>query len=124
VETVAFFPTAFLIMLGVLQAIDPALEESSLNLGATRWQVFRTVTLPLSVPGLASSLLVLFVESLADFGKPIILSGTFVLCPGVPHITGMVDFAGGAALAVILLFPRSQRFSSRKTGWAGNPTAP
>ncbi|MBI4390328.1 MAG: iron ABC transporter permease, partial [candidate division NC10 bacterium] len=51
VETLAYFPTAFLILLGILQAIDPALEEASLNLGASRWQVFRTVTLPLAVPG-------------------------------------------------------------------------
>ena len=73
VETIAFFPSAFLILLGVLQAIDPALEESALNLGASRWQVFRTVTVPLAVPGVAGALLVVFVESLADFGNPIIL---------------------------------------------------
>jgi iron(III) transport system permease protein len=120
VETIAFFPTAFLIMLGVLQAIDPALEESSLNLGATRWQVFRTVTLPLSVPGLASSLLVLFVESLADFGNPIILSGNFPVLSvqAYLHITGMVDFSGGAALAVILLFPTLTAFLLQKY-WVG-----
>jgi iron(III) transport system permease protein len=116
VETIAFFPTAFLIMLGVLQAIDPALEESSLNLGATRWQVFRTVTLPLSVPGLASSLLVVFVESLADFGNPIILSGNFhvLSVQAYLHITGMVDFSGGAALAVILLLPTLVAFLLQK----------
>ncbi|HSD50990.1 MAG TPA: iron ABC transporter permease, partial [Candidatus Methylomirabilis sp.] len=116
VETIAFFPTAFLIMLGILQAIDPALEESSLNLGASRWQVFRTVTLPLSIPGLASSLLVLFVESLADFGNPIILSGNFhvLSVQAYLHITGMVDFAGGAALAVILLLPTLSAFLLQK----------
>ena len=120
VETIAFFPTAFLIMLGVLQAIDPALEESSLNLGASRWQVFRTVTLPLSIPGLASSLLVVFVESLADFGNPIILSGNFhvLSVQAYLHITGMVDFAGGAALAVILLLPTLVAFLLQKY-WVG-----
>ena len=116
VETIAFFPTAFLIMLGILQAVDPALEESSLNLGANRWQVFRTVTLPLSIPGLASSLLVVFVESLADFGNPIILSGNFhvLSVQAYLHITGMVDFSGGAALAVILLFPTLVAFLLQK----------
>jgi iron(III) transport system permease protein len=120
VETIAFFPTAFLIMLGVLQAIDPALEESSLNLGATRWQMFRTVTLPLSVPGLASSLLVVFVESLADFGNPIILSGNFhvLSVQAYLHITGMADFSGGAALAVILLLPTMVAFLLQKY-WVG-----
>jgi iron(III) transport system permease protein len=116
VETIAFFPTAFLVMLGILQAIDPALEESSLNLGASRWQVFRTVTLPLSIPGLASSLLVVFVESLADFGNPIILSGNFhvLSVQAYLHITGMADFAGGAALAVLLLLPTLAAFVLQK----------
>ena len=116
VETVAFFPTAFFIMLGILQAIDPALEESSLNLGASRWQVFRTVTLPLSVPGLASSLLVVFVESLADFGNPIILSGNFhvLSVQAYLHITGMADFSGGAGLAILLLLPTLAAFLLQK----------
>jgi iron(III) transport system permease protein len=116
VETIAFFPTAFLIMLGILQAIDPALEESSLNLGASRWQVFRTVTLPLSIPGLASSLLVLFVESLADFGNPIILSGNFhvLSVQAYLHITKMVDFAKNAAATVILLLPTLSAFLLQK----------
>jgi iron(III) transport system permease protein len=116
VETIAFFPSAFLILLGVLQAIDPALEESALNLGASRWQVFRTVTLPLAVPGIASALLVVFVESLADFGNPIILSGNFhvLSVQAYLHITGMSDFAGGAALAVLLLLPSLLAFSVQK----------
>jgi iron(III) transport system permease protein len=120
VETLAYFPSAFLILLGILQAIDPALEEASLNLGATRWQVFRTVTLPLAVPGLASSLLVLFIESLADFGNPIILSGNFhvLSVQAYLHITGMYDIAGGTALAVLLLFPSLLAFGLLKF-WVG-----
>ncbi|MEK7366447.1 MAG: iron ABC transporter permease, partial [candidate division NC10 bacterium] len=120
VETLAYFPTAFLIMLGVLQAIDPALEEASLNLGASRWQVFRTVTLPLAVPGLASALLIVFIESLADFGNPIILSGNFhvLSVQAYLHITGMYDIAGGTALAVLLLFPSLLAFALQKY-WVG-----
>lgn len=116
VETIAFFPSAFLILLGVLQAIDPALEESALNLGASRWQVFRTVTLPLAVPGVAGALLVVFVESLADFGNPIILSGNFhvLSVQAYLHITGMSDIPGGAALAMLLLLPSLSAFALQR----------
>ncbi len=54
VETIAYGPIAFLVLYGVLQAIDPALEEAAMDLGASRARVFFTVTLPLSVPGIAS----------------------------------------------------------------------
>jgi len=55
VETIAYGPTAFLVLYGVLQAIDPALEEAAMDLGASRARVFATVTLPLAVPGIASA---------------------------------------------------------------------
>jgi transcriptional regulator with PAS, ATPase and Fis domain len=45
------------------------------SLGASRWRVFRTVTLPLTVPGLANAFLLLFAASLADFATPLILAG-------------------------------------------------
>jgi iron(III) transport system permease protein len=63
---------------------------------------------------------VVFVESLADFGNPIILSGNFhvLSVQAYLHITGMVDFAGGAALAVILLLPTLTAFLLQKY-WVG-----
>ncbi|GAH90542.1 unnamed protein product, partial [marine sediment metagenome] len=71
VETIAYSPTAFLVLYGILQAIDPALEEASMDLGASRAKVFSTITLPLSTPGIASAWLLVFIQSMADFGNPI-----------------------------------------------------
>ncbi|MEN9760752.1 MAG: Inner rane transporter permease protein YcjO [Pseudomonadota bacterium] len=73
----AFTPIAFLIMRGVVQAVSPAMEEAALTLRASRARVFFTVTLPLISPGLANAFLVGFIESIADFGNPIILGGQY-----------------------------------------------
>jgi len=54
VETMAYFPTAFLTLDGILKSIDPALEEASMSLGAGKGRVFWTVTFPLSMPGILS----------------------------------------------------------------------
>ncbi|MGH0053221.1 MAG: ABC transporter permease [Sphaerochaetaceae bacterium] len=55
VEVIAYAPTAFLALVGVLQAIDPALEEAAMDCGASRIRIFRTVILPLATPGLVSA---------------------------------------------------------------------
>ena len=73
----AFTPIAYLIMRGVVQGIAPSLEEAAQTLGANRWQVFRTVTLPLLKPGIANAILIGFIESMSDFGNPIVVGGSF-----------------------------------------------
>ncbi|HSV53588.1 MAG TPA: iron ABC transporter permease [Burkholderiaceae bacterium] len=73
----AFTPIAFMIMRGVVQGVSPSLEEAAQTLRADRRQTFRTVTLPLLKPGLANAFLVGFIESMADFGNPIVVGGQF-----------------------------------------------
>ena len=103
----AYGPTAFLVLYGVLQAIDPALEEASMDLGASRAKVFTTITLPLAVPGIASAWLLVFIQSMADFGNPMIISGNFrvLSVQAFLQITGMYDLSRGATLAVLLFIP-------------------
>lgn len=73
----AFTPIAFMIMRGVVQGIAPSLEEAAQMLRADRRRTFLTVTLPLLKPGLANAFLVGFIESIADFGNPIIVGGQY-----------------------------------------------
>ena len=73
----AFTPIAYLMMRGVLQGISPSLEEASQTLGASRAQVFWSVTLPLLKPGLVNAFLIGFIESMADFGNPIVVGGSY-----------------------------------------------
>lgn len=76
-QTFAFTPVAFMIMRGVVQGIAPSLEEAAQTLRASPRQTFMTVTLPLLKPGLGNAFLVGFIESMADFGNPIVVGGQF-----------------------------------------------
>jgi iron(III) transport system permease protein len=116
VETIAYGPIAFLVLYGVLQAIDPALEEAAMDLGASRARVFVTVTLPLAIPGIASAWLLVFIESMADFGNPMVLSGNFrvLSVQAFLQITGMYDISRGATLAILLLIPTVTAFFLQK----------
>jgi len=116
VEVIAYSPTAFLALVGVLQAIDPALEEAAMDCGASRLKIFRTIILPLATPGVVSAWLLVFIESLADFGNPMILSGDFSVLSVQAYlqITGMFDLARGSTLAILLLIPTVVAFYLQK----------
>ncbi|HUV07075.1 MAG TPA: iron ABC transporter permease [Spirochaetia bacterium] len=116
VETIAYGPTAFLVLYGILQAIDPALEEAAMDLGASRLRVFATVTLPLSIPGIASAWLLVFIQSLADFGNPMVISGNFnvLSVQAFLQITGMYDLSRGSTLAILLFIPTLAAFFLQK----------
>ena len=73
----AFTPIAFMIMRGVVQGVAPSLEEAAQTLRADRRRTFFTITLPLLKPGLANAFLVGFIESMADFGNPIVVGGQY-----------------------------------------------
>jgi len=111
-QTMGMFPIAYLTMLGVLESIDSTLEEASMNLGANRWKVFRTVTLPLSAPGLLSSWLLVFTNSIADFANPLMLGGKFNVLSVTAYleVTGMNRLDRGAALSLLLLLPTMTAF--------------
>lgn len=133
VEVIAYTPTAFLALVGILQAIDPALEEAASDCGASRTKVFKTIILPLSTPGLVSAWLLVFIQSLADFGNPMIISGDFSVLSVQAYlqITGMYDLARGSTLAILLLIPTVvafyiQRYLLSKKSYVtvtGKPTA-
>ncbi len=105
-QVFSFTPTAFLVLIGVVQGISPTLEEASQTLRATPMRTFTGVTLPLMRPGLANAWLVVFVESLADFGNPILLGGSFgVLSTEIffAVVGAQADFGRAATLGLILL---------------------
>jgi len=107
VQIITFFSVAYLIIRAMLERLDPAMEEAALSLGASKFHIFRTVTLPLLIPGLAGSFLLLFVESLADLGNPLLLGGnTTVLSTEIYlAVNGQFDQQKGAALSLVLLIP-------------------
>jgi iron(III) transport system permease protein len=87
--------------------LDPALDEAATNLGASKWKVFKSITLPMLVPGIASSFLLLFVEAIADLANPLVLGGDFTVLASRIYIAiiGEYNLNNGAILSVLLLIP-------------------
>ena len=102
----AFTPVAFLVLIGVVEGVSPTLEEASQTLRADRWATFATVSLPLMRPGLANAFLVGFIESIADFGNPIVMGGDYgVLSTEIYFavVGAQLDYGRAASLALLLL---------------------
>jgi iron(III) transport system permease protein len=94
-------------LLGMLRSLDPALDEAGSSLGANKWRVFRTVTLPLLIPGFAGSFLLLFIESIADLANPIIIGGNYTVLASRAYmaINGDYDISLAAGYSSLLLLP-------------------
>lgn len=107
VMSLTFFPIAYIMLMGMMRALDPSLDEAAANLGASKWHTFRKVTLPLLAPGIASAFLLLFVEALADLGNPLVLGGNYTVLASRMYIAivGEYNLTAGSVLAVMLLIP-------------------
>lgn len=103
----SFFPVAYMNLLGMLRSLDPAMDEAASNLGASKWKIFRSVTMPMLIPGFASCFLLLFVEAIADLANPLVIGGDFTVLSTRAYIaiTGEYNVAGGAAYSLVLLLP-------------------
>jgi len=107
VQIITFFSVAYLIIRAMLERLDPSMEEAAHSLGAGKLHIFRTVTLPLLIPGIAGSFLLLFVESLADLGNPLFISGNVTVLSAQIFlaVAGEYDYQKASALAFVLLIP-------------------
>ncbi|HIE54784.1 MAG TPA: iron ABC transporter permease, partial [Chromatiaceae bacterium] len=76
VQTLLFYPIAFLNIYTSIISIDPTLEEQAENMGARGFYLFRTVTLPLSLPGIEAGALLIFILSIEDLGTPLVFRGS------------------------------------------------
>jgi iron(III) transport system permease protein len=102
----AFTPIAFLVLIGVVEGVSPSLEEAAQTLRANPRRTLLDVSLPLMRPGLANAFLISFLESIADFGNPIVLGGNFgVLSTEVffSVVGAQLDQGRAATLGVVLL---------------------
>lgn len=105
-QVFAFTPIAFLVLIGVVEGVSPSMEEAAQTLRADRWRVFTAVSLPLMRPGLANAFLVSFIESIADFGNPVLLGGNFgVLSTEIffSVVGAQLDQGRAATLGILLL---------------------
>jgi iron(III) transport system permease protein len=132
VQSLSFFPVAYLTLSGILESIDDSVEDAAYSLGASRGHIFRTVTLPLSLPGIISAMLLVFIQSMEDFSNPAVIAGNFSTLSVEAYriITGMYDLHRGSMMAIILLLPTVaayllQKYWMRKKSFVtvtGKPT--
>jgi iron(III) transport system permease protein len=106
-QTLAFIPLAFIMIENTLMSLNPNLEESAYDLGASEATILRTITIPLLAPGLLKAALLIFVMTIAEFGNAAILGGrTPFLAPDTyTMITGESDFSMGSVLSVVMIAP-------------------
>jgi iron(III) transport system permease protein len=124
-QTLSFTPVAYLILVGVIQGINPALEEAAQTLRADPGRIFRTVTLPLALPGIANAFLISFIESLADFGNPLLLGGNFQVLAtsvyfaivGARQDRGLAAVLGIILLAIMMIVFALQRWALADKGF-------
>lgn len=106
VQIFFFFPYALWPMVAAFKLSDVTLEEGSQNLGAKNWFTFVFVTMPLAIPGIISSALLIFTVSFSDFGTPIILAPkdlNLIVVEAYREIAGFFNWAGAAILTVIMV---------------------
>ncbi len=107
-QTLAFLPLAYLIIENTLSSLDPSLEDSAANLGASEGKILRSVTIPLLTPSFLKAILIVYVMAVAEFGNVAILCGrTPFLAPDIYTIvTGVEhDFNMAGVLSMFLVLP-------------------
>ncbi len=121
VQVLTFFPVAFLVLAGLLRQIDPSYEEAARNMGASRGHIFRTIVLPLVRPGIANAFLLVFIQSVADFGNAMVIGGNYTTLAAQIYMQAMgnYDLKGGTALATVLLTVSVLMFVAQKY-WVGD----
>jgi spermidine/putrescine transport system permease protein len=101
-----WIPFATLPIAATLYRIDPSLHEAAANLGASPLQRFRHVTLPLSLPGVFSSVTMVFIPTVGEYVTPMLVGGS----SGAMYGNIILEFFGrslnwpvGAAFAMVML---------------------
>lgn len=100
-----FLPFMILPLTGAIQSIDPALEEASRSLGASKLKTFWRVIVPLSLPGIQAGTILVFVLTISSYVIPILLGGFGVVIMSTLVVQQLIDamlWPFGAALAFIL----------------------
>ncbi len=121
-QVLSFTPISFLVLIGVVEGVSPSMEEASQTLRADRWRTFWLVSLPLMKPGIANAFLIGFIESMADFGNPLVLGGSHgVLSTEIffAVVGSQNDPSRAAVLAIILLCFTLTAFLAQRYWLAG-----
>ena len=113
-------PLAALMLIGTFQNINPRLEEAASSLGAPRWRVAMSVTLPLALPGLLSTFMIVFAMCISNFVVPLILGrGVILFTTNLMYtrFSDVANYPSGAAIGVIMFVLSRSTWSTPSPGW-------
>ena len=143
IETLSLYPILYLNVSAALANLDPAMEQAAANLGASRWTIFRRITLPLLRPGLFAGGTIVLIWSFTELGTPLMFDyyevtpvqifaqiGQINSTP-VPYALTVVMLLGSASLYVVGKFVLGRRLdaavtkasvqsTTQKLGWSGS----
>ena len=130
-QILGHLPAAFIVLDNVLSKHDGRIEEAAASQGATSWQVFTRVTLPMAQPGIVRSLILIFMLIMTDFGNPMVIGKNIPVLAGILYdeMTGFQNTQLSAAMAVWMIVPVLsiyviiERFGRRKR-YVSNGGAP
>jgi iron(III) transport system permease protein len=143
VEALSLYPILYLNVSAALANLDPAMEQAAANLGASRWTVFRRITLPLLRPGLFAGGTIVLIWSFTELGTPLMFDYNQVTPvqiynqlnqingSPIPCALTVVMLLGSAMLYVVGKFVLGRRLdaavtkastqsTARKLGWFGS----
>lgn len=119
-QVMNLYPIMFLNVSASMANIDPSLRESAQNLGANGWRLFRTVTLPLILPGYFAGAIIVFIWAFTDLGTPLIFGFSRVVPVQIfDAITDLNTNPQGYALVVFVLLMTVTLFLISKRLLAG-----
>ena len=119
-QVMNLYPIMFLNVSAAMANIDPALREAAQNLGAGGWRLFRTVTLPLILPGYFAGAVIVFIWAFTDLGTPLIFGFSRVVPVQIfDSITEINTNPMGYALVVFVLLLTLALFLVSKRFLAG-----
>jgi iron(III) transport system permease protein len=101
--SLSYYPFVLLLTYGALLSADPFIEESAEIMGASRWRILRTVTLPLVAPAILAAALTVFIRAVGNFGVPALLGGNYYVLPTLIYfqVVGYFDLNAAGAIALI-----------------------
>src|SRR3546814_17949378 len=101
-----FMPFMFLPLYASVEKLDMSITEASFDLGANRWQTFRRVILPMTMPGIVGGSIIVFIPSLGTFIVPSLLGGAKVMMIGSmieQQFLSSRNWPFGAALSMVVM---------------------
>jgi len=104
--TYVFIPFMFLPLYASIEKLDLSLMEASADLGATRFQTFRRIILPLTLPGIIGGSIIVFIPALGNFIVPSVLGGAKVMMIGnliEQQFLSARNWPFGSALGMIVM---------------------